>query len=64
MSNATSLTLHYTHKGLGEHFVIFMHSQRKQTVSMLTSYRILQNPCNTVVDLKAQCLPYMEGMEL
>jgi len=41
-----------------------MHSQRKQTVSMLTSYRSLQNPCNIVADLKAQCLPYMEGMEL
>ena len=24
----------------------------------------LQNPCNTVLDLRAQCLPYMGGTEL
>jgi len=24
----------------------------------------LQNPCNTVVDLRIHCLPYMEGSEI
>ena len=27
-------------------------------------YWILQIPCNTVLELRAQCLPYMEGHEL
>ena len=33
-------------------------------VAIPTIYRILLNPCNTVSDLRAQYLPYMEGSEL
>ena len=34
------------------------------TCMRLSRYRVLKNSCNTVLDLSAQCFPYMEDSEL